>query len=498
MPRARRGPTYPAPFAMPIDILLEIFDAWRMLHGARQPSHRDWYNLTQVCQLWRAIIYSMPSRFHLRLYCSPGTRVEDLLPHSPPWPIVVDYSDSGRWKLDRREENRIIYALQYQNRILQLSLKLRPSLLFGVVATMSGAEMLYPALEHMTLQSYPPTPATLPVSFLEDGAPQLRSLSFTGIAIPTLPSFLLSAKHLTHIYLYKITGEMYFSPDQLVVHLAGLSQLQWLSLSFSSAPPRARSTWPRPHDAQPILFPKLTGLCFEGVNTYLQNLLLRVSAPTLNSLDIMLFNQLSFNAEYLAPFLHKTQRASLRFADNHASISVTSIAPDRSTGSRLLLVIPCLKPDWQLSSISQICTTLTSTLYTVEHLSLHFPTDPRNASEVTLYEPDPALWNSVVRTFPGVQIMRIKVAFENSWDTVRIRNQGQYARYRQFACSLLHQDFAGGVGQLALADTLPSLHTLELSTDKYGPVYEEITAEAMVPFVTACQDASRAITWGKI
>ncbi|KAI0263916.1 hypothetical protein BC834DRAFT_281608 [Gloeopeniophorella convolvens] len=187
---------------IPDDALLEIFDNWRMMHRHnQQPSHRDWHKLTQVCRRWRFIIHSAPLRFRLRFICSLGTHVEDTLAHSPPWPITVDYV-TRRWsKLDYRDECDLIYALQYQDRVCELSLKLEASQLIELVTAMTG---LYPALEHLTLQSYPSTSGTVPDSFLGESTPKLRSLSLTDIALPKLPSFISSATCLSHLYLQRI------------------------------------------------------------------------------------------------------------------------------------------------------------------------------------------------------------------------------------------------------------------------------------------------------
>jgi hypothetical protein len=52
---------------------------------------RWWYRLAHVCQRWRNLILGSASYLGLSLVCTNGAPVENMLAHSPPLPLTVDY-----------------------------------------------------------------------------------------------------------------------------------------------------------------------------------------------------------------------------------------------------------------------------------------------------------------------------------------------------------------------------------------------------------------------
>ena len=57
---------------------------------------RWWFKLTRVCRRWRRLIFGSASFLGLCLVCTHGTPVADMLAHSPPFPLVIDYL--GLWR----------------------------------------------------------------------------------------------------------------------------------------------------------------------------------------------------------------------------------------------------------------------------------------------------------------------------------------------------------------------------------------------------------------
>jgi hypothetical protein len=57
----------------------------------RWDRQRWWYKLAQVCRHWRNIILESPSWLDLHIYCTNGVPVADMLAHSPPLPLTIDY-----------------------------------------------------------------------------------------------------------------------------------------------------------------------------------------------------------------------------------------------------------------------------------------------------------------------------------------------------------------------------------------------------------------------
>ena len=67
-------------------------DDARFLGGMEGWVHaRWWYGLAHVCQRWRNVVLGSASYLGVSLVCTYGTPVADMLAHSPPLPLAIDY-----------------------------------------------------------------------------------------------------------------------------------------------------------------------------------------------------------------------------------------------------------------------------------------------------------------------------------------------------------------------------------------------------------------------
>jgi hypothetical protein len=88
----------------------------------------------------------------------------------------------------------------------------------------------------------------------------------------------------------------------------------------------------------------------------LEDLVARIDAPLLNTLDIRFFHQLIFDTPQLAQFVARARNirppveARIAFYDRY--VEVTS---PRTFPRKFVLGIRCRQPDWQLSSLAQVC-----------------------------------------------------------------------------------------------------------------------------------------------
>src|SRR5579863_5673416 len=132
LPRFRRPPRTSIHILDDIS-LLQIFSLYRP-NGLERDQYdrfkwdiwdreRWWYKLVQVCQRWRRIILASPSHLGLCLLCTPGTPVADMLAHSPPFPLVIDYYHPNH-DLTTEDEEGIMLALQHRNRVQRICLRL--------------------------------------------------------------------------------------------------------------------------------------------------------------------------------------------------------------------------------------------------------------------------------------------------------------------------------------------------------------------------------------
>ncbi len=118
---------------------------------------------------------------------------------------------------------------------------------------------------------------------------------------------------------------------------------------------------------------------FRGVSEYLEDLVICIDAPQLYDLNIILFNQTDFDTPQLAQFINRTpkfracQEARVQFEFSAIILKLTHWIPNSGYVTSQIR-ISCREPDWQLSSVAQVCRSSLSSLSTVEDLHIeHHP-----------------------------------------------------------------------------------------------------------------------------
>ena len=312
-----------------------------------------WQTLVHVCRRWRYLVFGSPRRLNLQLCCTPQTRVRDKLNVWPTLPLLIEGILASRDPTDN-----VIAALGQSNRLCQVNLRLLGRQLEEILAPM---HVSFPELTTLRLWSYE-TPPVIPDSFLGGSAPRLRFLTFDSIPFPGLPKLLLSATHLVELSLYGVPHSGYISPEAIVASLSALSSLISLRLQFRS--PQSCPDWGsrRPPPPKRSVLPALGRFYFKGVTEYLEELATRIDTPRLSYMNITFFNQIDFDCPRLAQFINSTP--TLRGGDE-AHVQFNARIPNvtlrhRKSGSdkddrKVRINILCREPDWQLSSIEQVC-----------------------------------------------------------------------------------------------------------------------------------------------
>jgi hypothetical protein len=372
---------------LPDIALLEIFDfyvddAWM----------GTWHRLVHVCRKWRSIVFGSPRRLGLRLRCIASTPVRETLDVWPLLPIVVWDGGHERWGVDS-----IIAALERNDRICQLVLNISNSHMEKVLAVMQRP---FPAMTSLSLEPQLPneTVPVIPAPFLGGSAPRLQHLTLSCIPFPGLPKLLLFATHLVYLRLWRIPDSGYISPEAMVTCLSVLIRLESLSIKFKS--PRCRPNRKSRRPPTRIVLPVLTTLEFRGVGEYLEDLVARVDAPQLDDLTITFFHQLIFDTPQINQFISRTPRfktcdeVQVVFFDT--GIFFLAELP-QTVDRKLELGISCQQPDWQLSSLAQVCSSsLSQTLiFAVERLyilesrfpQLDWQDDIENSQWLELFHP---------------------------------------------------------------------------------------------------------------
>ena len=361
-------------------------------------SHRWWWkNLTDVCQRWRYIIFASPHGLDLRLVCTHRTPTRTSLDIWPPFPISIS---CPFWDLDDEGQDNIIAALEHHDRVKQIDISILRHNQF-VFEKFSAMTQPFPILTDLRLSS-PDDEILLHEEFLGGSAPCLRTISLRNIGFPAFPKLALSATHLYSLTLWNITMTGYISPEAMATCLATLPSLEFFSIGFQSR------FFPDPIGPPPLTRPVLPVLFqfeFEGVSEYLEDLVARIDTPGLLLFEIDLFMDLTFHIPQLHKFIARTEimldwplsEARITFSDFHIHIGLPLTGMVKSG-------ITCEEPDWQASSMAQVCSQLSRLLAHVKRLDIleNTPGQAQQGNGI-----NPTRWLELFDPFPAVQHLHV-------------------------------------------------------------------------------------------
>src|SRR5258708_17670165 len=97
----------------PLTLGEDEHDTIRVRGGGGWVRERWWFKLAHVCRRWRNIVLGSASYLGLCLVCTYGTPVADMLAHSPPLPLIIDYFNDH--DITEKDEKAIILALEQRN-----------------------------------------------------------------------------------------------------------------------------------------------------------------------------------------------------------------------------------------------------------------------------------------------------------------------------------------------------------------------------------------------
>ena len=444
---------------LPDDILLEIFHFCQLEGMSKFDVTWEWEKLVHVCRRWRHLVFASPRHLDLRLVCTLRTRAREMLDIWPAIPIIINYSnDPG----PKRSISNVIDALEHHDRVCEIRLgDLTSSQLEGfAVAT----QKQFPRLTFLEFGSRDAMAQALPLDFLGGAAPRLHITRLHGVPFPTLPHVLLSSRDLVELRLWDIPMNGHISPMAMVAGLSALTHLQKLSIEFRSPKSPIRPAR-LPRSRKLVVLPSLTQFWFRGISEYLEDLFGRIHAPLLDYVDVTLFNQLIFHLPRLVQFINRSEmlklpkQAEMVFG-NH-DVMLTFCSPGRIVD--FILRISCNDLDWQVSSLSQVCSQLFRLVSSVEQLDLH-----ENESSRPRWQDDleSTQWVELFHPFGAVK-------------TLRLSKETQSLVLRAM------REFTGEM----FTEVLPRLHDLFVE-DLRPP---QPIQESIEPFLTACRRSDNAV-----
>ena len=427
---------------------------------------RWWYKLAHVCQRWRKVMLWSASYLGVFLVCTKGTRVADMLAHSPPLPLVIDYR-FGDTLVTAEDKEGIILALKQHDRVHRVRLQMPVTSLQEFIAVMDDE---YPILEYLIIDYW--------VNDISHGislilpealqAPHLRHLALAGFALPIGCRLLTSAVGLVAFCLVVTHPSTYFHPNTLLQWLSLMPHLKTLVIHHLSPDSNYDVEWQLTHTPiiTPVTLPNLYRFAFQGTSSYLEALVHRITTPRLERLEVKFFFQLTFSLPRLLQFINTTERlklesAQLNFTDE--CVSVASPLSQESEMYALVIVVQYWCLDRQVSSMAQISDSLSQVFSAVKHLTLH-----HNVNNLLSEEYDEVdrrtEWRKLLSSFRNVRTLRIDSRMDKE----------------------LSRSLKSNGGELPL-ELLPELQELTYSGSCDA-------ADAPSSFISACQNADRRIT----
>ena len=415
-PASKRGYNvqYPAIHWLDDDILLGIFNYYRLDDEYLWNLQLLWCKLSHVCQRWRHLIYECAFHLGIHIKCTNRAPIVDTLDHLPPLPLFIDYGHRRDGiDLTVQDESGIYRALRLHDRIYHINLGLPSSILHKVLVLMDGH---FPILERLTLSLSDQNniPLILPKAFQ---APNLRHLALFSIGLAKRLRVLTSTDSLVRLQFTGIKMSTYSRPRLLVARLRSLPHLEDLYISFSVPIPRpsAERELIGEHGA-PVTLPRLKKLWFKGVSAYLESFVAQIRVPLLESLYITLFNQIAFALPHLSHLITITEgfklpEAAVYFYPDNVSVTTTPQGSTWSDVGPFFLRVMCKELDWQIDCAAQICHALLPALSDseskIERLALDFFGRNVIPTELQDGEIDSTTWHELLRLFIEVKELYI-------------------------------------------------------------------------------------------
>jgi hypothetical protein len=402
------------------DSLLNIFSLCRpslidknetnsdlVIRGGHWARERWWYKVAHVCRRWRYLILGSVSHLGLCLHCTYGTPVADMLAYSPPLPLIIDFLDEHH-NITAEDEAGMMLALQQRDRVRRIRLRMSsvPTLQRFIMAL----DEEFPILEYLYIVSSPATFITrliLPKTF---HAPHLRHLILGNLAFPIGSPLHTPIAGPVTLIIMRIHPSVYPHPNVLLQKLSLMPQLEKLQIGFHSPVPnrgvemQLLDTPMMTH----VTFPNLRWFGFKGVSAYLDALLSRMTAPSLENFFLWFFHQLTYTMPNLLQF--STTKENLRFIATRVIFQrgvalMKMLSYEGDVMRRVYVEVGCRNFDWLVSSMAQILGALSPIFSAVEVLRVTLNYSPSSEEHTVV---DDTQWRELLRPFSPVNTLRLK------------------------------------------------------------------------------------------
>ena len=229
-----------------------------------------------------------------------------------------------------QDEHNILVALEHRDRVCRIHLLL---LIPNLQDPIDAMDNEFPMLEYLCIGNYfgyfgVGDHTHFNLTLLETfQAPRLRRLELIGVVCTVRSPFLTTAVGLVTLILDRIPPSAYFSPEDLILCISLLPQLEMFSIKFLSPLP-AHGVGMRSLQTSIMTYVSLANLrrfAFKGTSAYLEELLSHIATPFLKKVEIGIFDQSDISIPHLQHFINTTEKfrfncAMLKFKDKLISV----------------------------------------------------------------------------------------------------------------------------------------------------------------------------------
>ena len=339
-----------------------------------------------------------------------------MLAHSPPLPLVIDYSDADEYgDFTADDEERTILALKQRDRVRRVRLRMDVAKLEKLTEAIDEEypilECLVIAREIKTLTAATTLPETLQT-------PHLRHLDLGGFAPPRL---LMNTVGLVTLSLFMDYPPAYLHPNTLLQLLSFMPLLETLEIILLLDPfPNVDQV------GQPmytpitisVTLPNLFRFRFRGISCYLEAVLCRIAAPRLSTLYIDYFWKPVFSVPSLLWFINTTKHirfgsAKIEFSSGQVHVRAfccrqcQTCSGTGPTGVHLSVNVDCWHLDSQVHAAAQISNFLSPSFSAVKHLAFERGAGSRPCQCEQHDEVDRTEWRKILNSFRNVKTIRI-------------------------------------------------------------------------------------------
>ncbi|KAI0290770.1 hypothetical protein BC826DRAFT_523155 [Russula brevipes] len=169
-----------------------------------------------------------------------------------------------------------------------------------------------------------------------------------------------------------------------------------------------------------VTLPSLSSFGFKSVSVYLEALLPRITAPLLEKLQIIFFNQLTFSVPHLVKFMGTTENPSFRTAklmSHREPVFLRAYPQEGAEIYALYLQVGCSHLDWQVSLAAQIFNVLSPLFFCVAELTINHR--EHSTSSKAHDEADRTFWRDILRSFGDVRRLLVRDGLVNEFSTIR-------------------------------------------------------------------------------